>query len=238
MEVLLFFMDRRETGFFKKASGSAFTVMEMLISVSVIGILAVLVLAGLHPALNALDNAKCLSNLHQIGVAVSLYTADNNGRLPGPLYAEQCPFYRANTDGVVLEGHLIGHLVPYLNEIIPPPGASNSRNSKVFLCPSWVKFRKKMGYVVDGATITGVPFQAATKYFGYFGSGSTPASNPQKIMQISNPSEERAFFETDAMDGTAYGKTKNVRLATEPVHKTSRNHLYFDGHASGVYIEP
>lgn len=215
----------------------AFTLIELLVTLGVILILGSLISAAIGPSMRASDNAKCVSHLREIGAAMMLYTADHDGTLPGPVYAEQSPFYRANADGVVSEGHLISHLVPYLNEVTPPPGASNARNAKVFLCPAWVKFRSKQGYVTPGTTITGVPFQANTRYLGYYGTTSTPASAPKKLAAVENPTKERVFFETDAKDGTPYGNTGNFRLATEPVHQTHRNHLYFDGHVTGVSKE-
>lgn len=38
-----------------------------------------------RPPTNAINRAKCLSNLKQIGTAISLYTSDNDDRLP-PIY--------------------------------------------------------------------------------------------------------------------------------------------------------
>jgi prepilin-type N-terminal cleavage/methylation domain-containing protein/prepilin-type processing-associated H-X9-DG protein len=60
----------------------AFSLLELLVVVAVIASLAALVLPALSRAKEAGRRAACLSNLHQIGVALQLYVQDNNNRLP------------------------------------------------------------------------------------------------------------------------------------------------------------
>src|SRR3974377_1370003 len=52
----------------------AFTLIELLVVIAVIVILAALLLPGLARAKAAGLSAACKSNLHQIGVALKLYT--------------------------------------------------------------------------------------------------------------------------------------------------------------------
>jgi prepilin-type N-terminal cleavage/methylation domain-containing protein/prepilin-type processing-associated H-X9-DG protein len=61
---------------------TAFTLIELLVVIAVIGILAALLMPALGKAKEAGRAAVCLSNLHQIGVALQLYVQDNNHRLP------------------------------------------------------------------------------------------------------------------------------------------------------------
>jgi prepilin-type N-terminal cleavage/methylation domain-containing protein/prepilin-type processing-associated H-X9-DG protein len=60
----------------------AFTLIELLVVIAVIGILASLLLPVLGRAKEAARSTACLSNLHQIGIALQLYVQDNNNRLP------------------------------------------------------------------------------------------------------------------------------------------------------------
>jgi prepilin-type N-terminal cleavage/methylation domain-containing protein/prepilin-type processing-associated H-X9-DG protein len=60
----------------------AFTLVELLVVVAIIGILAALFLSGLSRAKGAGQAAVCLSNLHQIGIALQVYVQDNHNRLP------------------------------------------------------------------------------------------------------------------------------------------------------------
>src|SRR5678816_1049300 len=56
----------------------AFTLVELLVVIAVIGLLASLVLPALSRAKEQARNAKCMSNLHQIITAMMVYVDDNH----------------------------------------------------------------------------------------------------------------------------------------------------------------
>ncbi len=63
----------------------AFTLVEMLIVISIIGLLAALLLPALASARNAAQKAGCENNLHQIGLAIYNYATYYDGSIPyGP----------------------------------------------------------------------------------------------------------------------------------------------------------
>jgi prepilin-type N-terminal cleavage/methylation domain-containing protein/prepilin-type processing-associated H-X9-DG protein len=60
----------------------AFTLIELLVVISLIAVLAALLLPVMGRAKESGRATVCLSNLHQIGVALQLYVQDNSNRLP------------------------------------------------------------------------------------------------------------------------------------------------------------
>ena len=59
-----------------------FTLIELLVVIAIIGILAALLVPMFKRGKEGARSASCLSNLHQIGIGLQLYVADNGNRLP------------------------------------------------------------------------------------------------------------------------------------------------------------
>jgi prepilin-type N-terminal cleavage/methylation domain-containing protein/prepilin-type processing-associated H-X9-DG protein len=64
------------------APAVAFTLIELLVVIAIIATLAALLLPVLGRAKESGKATACLSNLHQIGLALQLYVGDNRNRLP------------------------------------------------------------------------------------------------------------------------------------------------------------
>lgn len=61
---------------------SGFTLIELLVTIAILSLLAALLLPAVSRTREVGRGAACLSNLHQIGLALQLYTGDHNNRLP------------------------------------------------------------------------------------------------------------------------------------------------------------
>jgi prepilin-type processing-associated H-X9-DG protein len=84
----------------------AFTLAELLVVIGIIACLVGLILPVLGSARESGRRTRCLSNLHQLGLAMLIYTEDNNSYLP--------PFFggtvvtNGNGNGIHLKVHTSG----------------------------------------------------------------------------------------------------------------------------------
>lgn len=70
------------------ASRTGFTLLELLATISVISVLAVMLLSAAGGVRNKAKSAQCLSNLNQIRIASQLYSQDNDNYTVPPHFNE------------------------------------------------------------------------------------------------------------------------------------------------------
>jgi len=68
-----------------------FTLIELLVVIAILGILAGLLMPALSRAKQTAFTTSCLSNLHQIGLALNIYVQENGNHLPHCLMLPNVP---------------------------------------------------------------------------------------------------------------------------------------------------
>jgi prepilin-type N-terminal cleavage/methylation domain-containing protein len=68
---------------FRRCNASGFTLVELLVVIAIIALLASLLLPTLAKSKESAKRAKCMSNQRQLYLAWTMYTGENDGRIPG-----------------------------------------------------------------------------------------------------------------------------------------------------------
>ncbi|MFA6959719.1 MAG: prepilin-type N-terminal cleavage/methylation domain-containing protein [Opitutaceae bacterium] len=66
----------------QRRSARAFTLIELLAVIGIVGVLAAIIIAVVGSARRSADSSRCLSNLRQMGPAFLTYAVDHRGRYP------------------------------------------------------------------------------------------------------------------------------------------------------------
>jgi prepilin-type N-terminal cleavage/methylation domain-containing protein len=170
-----------------KSAGKAFTLLELLVVIGIISVLAAILLPTLWQAKERGKTVTCVCNLRQLGIATSLYIADQSGRFP----RKWIP--RVNvTNGEAIGGTWNSQFTPggpdpqpvWVNQDKGPPPAryrplnSYVAPSEVYHCP------KDVGQPAEGVqpsnwAALGCSYQYNFGGLGYPVSGNLPSGPSQ-----------------------------------------------------------
>jgi len=96
-----------------------FTLIELLVVIAIIAILAAMLLPALGKAKQAAQRSSCLSNLHQVAVAASMYLSDYAGKMPHVPDSELQLTPPVDTSGKRYNS--MGSFMPLLHQYAPNP---------------------------------------------------------------------------------------------------------------------
>lgn len=189
-------------------SKRAFTLVELLVVIAVIGILAGLLLPALSTAKGNARKTTCANNLKQIDTAIRLYADDCSDSLP--VLPDPNPF--PNGVGAYYKQLIKGYLG------LTGPA---SPTEKVFICPSDQVISTQIGHAYTSYTFNGYEV----------GPGALPRITGQKLGAIKLPAKAVLAGEWPAFFGGAW------HPAIAPNHPDAQNILGFvDGHVTFAKI--
>ena len=178
----------------KSAADAGFTLVELLVVISIIGVLIALLLPAVQAARNAARRISCGNNLHQIGIALQAYHEVHRCFPPGGIepISPKWPKGRQLAWSAFLLPHIEQR--PLYERVDFTEAFDSDRNAEAaatvvatYLCPS------------VGRTSNLVEGRGACDYGGIYGERITSPNNPPKGTML----YDRAVSIRQILDGTS-----------------------------------
>jgi prepilin-type N-terminal cleavage/methylation domain-containing protein/prepilin-type processing-associated H-X9-DG protein len=203
------------------------TLVEVLVVVAIIGILFAIAIPVISEMKTTASRAASASNLRQIGVAILLYTGENDGRLPGPTKGGQYPIYGVSK---ATRENLASYLSPYLNL---PALTSGSAPAEIFAFPAYQALHKGFDSAPSYFAKQRVS-EGTTNYnpWGYAQAEPAASGSPVKVLIVGNAGLSNTWALTEMDQQLSVldpGSGWFARLPAKPFHGATRNTLFFDG---------
>jgi len=231
-----------------------FTLVELLVVISIIGLLMSILLPLLSRARGQANSMACMSNLRQIGLAVYLYVGDYDGYLPPAYKPDSLTHWWGQklADGI---DHTKGFVWPYLQ--------SELREKSIYECPA-----QRYGSYILQAKPPSEPDDPKwiTSTYGYNGYYLSPEKTAwpnishrpwQKVTTVKGPDKVIAFADTmlDWDDAGGSPVLSNIALLDPPYlykgtgweknlhpttcfrHSDRANVVFVDGHCEPMDLQ-
>ncbi len=185
-------------------SRSAFSLIEVLVTMGVVGLLAAMTAAGMSKAAARSRSVTCLNNLRGLGAATLLYAGDNNGRLPASRHQGSS---------------WVDTLDPYLD------------GKKTYRCPDDLKKTRIYSYAINDF-LTPHPYGAEDLDYSFIPSIPHPARTLLLAECDERYSGSDHFHFADGDSG--YGPAAFAAQVDVSRHADAANYLFADGRVEAL----
>ncbi len=228
-----------------------FTLVELLIVISIIALLLAILLPALGKARKQAQATVCLSNLKQIGLVLYMYHDDNNGYISRDI--DRAAWFLV--------------FMPYLGE--NKPDVNDYREVEIYNCPGFPNSGSGMPNSIYGFS-DGVPnsLQSVDYVVNAWEGDGIQTKGPTKITKIDKPSDTVYLADNESgiwrpvivdkqqLENTSYSlldvwmsshlpngpdgrnaDDKHARRVAKDRHRQGSNYLFIDSHAEYVATE-
>lgn len=201
---------------------SGFSLVELLVSIAVLGILASLLVTVMGKARSHMETTECASNLRQMGVAINLYANEHNGNFPGPAFVSV--FHDLSYRNPSFPQHtLTYYLAPYLEIDISSDEPERNHVCDVAICPAF-----ESNYGPPEGVVAGEAHYQRHRTERYSPFGGKTGDSYMPPMSIATIDERLGRRHSEAIAVYDMDESKDYGPGA-PIHNGGRNYLYLDG---------
>lgn len=215
----------------------AFSLVELLVVIGTVGVLASLILVALNQGKRKAQQARCASNVRQLGVALCGFVADNHA-------------YPLTANAGAGSSQYPEHQKWWLNTLQRAglgPESTKSKGSSVFVCPAAYPpplLPSPAVYLFYGYNHSGLSWKTDTNSMGLGGQlvwmHRTLTAPPVKEAEVASPSDMMAIGDGftggkgPVLDGVNLWRVPDLLDETE---KTRRSYARHQGKANVVFCD-
>jgi len=204
-----------------------FTLVELLVVISIIGLLAGLAIPAISSGMNKAKEGTKLSNLRGIYQACTLWSSENSGRVVPPIFPPD-----ANGQIPGWQSFLPTNTLGLQNRSKTP------RSKDIFVDPFFKGYNTNTWWNCGYAMNTRPALPAANTYIGYQGGSGTIIE--MRMLALTEPTKRAFIIDTD---GTYSFDPPNIKAGSGARFATNRHGgglgmvMMYDGHVEKLNMD-